>query len=183
MFVSYFYYAVCCNGSYGTVAKKRIRVAVYHIESIKPILLNELARESLKEAGFGLILDDDYKDGVGKCIALDLSNDTGAKLEVLGLDDRTAGFDKKVDNLPPDKYAIEKKVIEILERKLMIHSKYPLMRNNILREDLDAVIDYLRTDDPMLTNGKKWSSLRGIGRVGWELSILFLSTPDPRLIY
>ena len=42
-------------------------------------------------------MDDDYKDGVGKCIALDLSNDTGAKLEVLGLDDRTAGFDKKVD--------------------------------------------------------------------------------------
>ena len=47
-----------------------------------------------------------------------LSNETGAKLEVLGLDDRTAGFDKKVDNLPPDKYAIEKKVIEILERKV-----------------------------------------------------------------
>ena len=37
----------------------------------------------LKEAGLGLILDDDYRDGVSKCIALDLSNDTGAKLEVL----------------------------------------------------------------------------------------------------
>ena len=43
------------------------------------------------------------------------------------------------------------------------------MRNNILREDLDAVIDYLRTDDPMLTNGKKvvefesdWSSWLGV---------------------
>ena len=39
-------------------------------------------------------------------------------LKFFGLDDRTAGFDKKVDNLPPDKYAIEKKVIEILERKV-----------------------------------------------------------------
>ena len=28
--------------------------------------------------------------------------------------------------------------------------KYPLMRNNILREDLDAVIEHLKKDDPIL---------------------------------
>lgn len=33
--------------------------------------------------------------------------------------------------------------------------KYPLMRNNIAREDLDAVIAHLRQDDPILTNGPK----------------------------
>ncbi|MDP3705850.1 MAG: DegT/DnrJ/EryC1/StrS aminotransferase family protein [Legionellaceae bacterium] len=31
--------------------------------------------------------------------------------------------------------------------------KYPLMRNNILREDLDAVIEHLKQDDPILTHG------------------------------
>ena len=31
--------------------------------------------------------------------------------------------------------------------------KYPLMRNNILRQDLDAVIEHLKQDDPILTNG------------------------------
>jgi len=31
--------------------------------------------------------------------------------------------------------------------------KYSLMRNNILREDLDTVIKHLRQDDPILTNG------------------------------
>ena len=31
--------------------------------------------------------------------------------------------------------------------------KFPLMRNNIAREDLDAVIEYLKQDDPILTNG------------------------------
>jgi CDP-4-dehydro-6-deoxyglucose reductase, E1 len=31
--------------------------------------------------------------------------------------------------------------------------KYPLMRNNILREDLDEVIKHLQKDDPILTNG------------------------------
>lgn len=47
--------------------------------------------------------------------------------------------------------------------------KHPLMRNNILREDLDAVIELLRQDDPILTNGPnvrafeaKWSSWLGV---------------------
>jgi CDP-6-deoxy-D-xylo-4-hexulose-3-dehydrase len=31
--------------------------------------------------------------------------------------------------------------------------KFPLMRNNIAREDLDALIEHLKQDDPMLTNG------------------------------
>ncbi|MGE0109743.1 MAG: DegT/DnrJ/EryC1/StrS family aminotransferase [Bdellovibrionales bacterium] len=47
--------------------------------------------------------------------------------------------------------------------------KYPLMRNNILREDLDAVIKHLQQDDPILTNGpevrafeKEWSEWLGV---------------------
>jgi len=31
--------------------------------------------------------------------------------------------------------------------------KFPLMRNNIIREDLDAVIEHLKQDDPILTHG------------------------------
>ena len=47
--------------------------------------------------------------------------------------------------------------------------KYPLMRNNILREDLDAVIEHLKKDDPILTNGPyvrqfeaEWSKWLGV---------------------
>jgi len=47
--------------------------------------------------------------------------------------------------------------------------KYPLMRNNILREDLDAVIEHLKQDDPILTNSKNvlkfekaWSDWLGV---------------------
>jgi CDP-4-dehydro-6-deoxyglucose reductase, E1 len=47
--------------------------------------------------------------------------------------------------------------------------KYPLMKNNILREDLDAVVAHLRQDDPRLTNGAEvrafeaeWSSWLGV---------------------
>ncbi len=47
--------------------------------------------------------------------------------------------------------------------------KYPLMRNNIVREDLDAVIEHLRNPDPRLTAGENvklfeenWSNWLGI---------------------
>jgi CDP-6-deoxy-D-xylo-4-hexulose-3-dehydrase len=47
--------------------------------------------------------------------------------------------------------------------------KFPLMRNNISREDLDAVIEHLKRDDPVLTNGTnvrafeaEWSAWLGV---------------------
>jgi len=47
--------------------------------------------------------------------------------------------------------------------------KFPLMRNNILREDLDAVIAHLQQDDPILTHNKnvrafeeEWSEWLGV---------------------
>lgn len=47
--------------------------------------------------------------------------------------------------------------------------KFPLMRNNMLREDLDAVIEHLKQDDPMLTHGAnvrafeaEWSEWLGV---------------------
>ena len=47
--------------------------------------------------------------------------------------------------------------------------KYPLMRNNILREDLDALIAHLQQDDPILTHGpnvrafeQEWSQWLGV---------------------
>lgn len=47
--------------------------------------------------------------------------------------------------------------------------KFPLMRNNIAREDLDAIIEHLKQDDPILTNGPQvrafeaeWSQWLGV---------------------
>jgi len=47
--------------------------------------------------------------------------------------------------------------------------KYPLMRSNILRSELDAVIEHLKQDDPILTNGpnccafeEEWSKWLGV---------------------
>lgn len=47
--------------------------------------------------------------------------------------------------------------------------KFPLMRNNITREDLDVVIEHLKQDDPILTHGpnvrafeEEWSKWLGV---------------------
>jgi len=47
--------------------------------------------------------------------------------------------------------------------------KFPLMRNNVTRQDLDAMIEHLKQDDPILTNGPKckefeeaWSRWLGV---------------------
>lgn len=47
--------------------------------------------------------------------------------------------------------------------------EFPLMRNNIVREDLDAVIEHLKQDNPMLTHGanvrafeEEWSQWLGV---------------------
>ena len=63
-------------------------------------------------------------------------------------------------------------------------AKYPLMRNNILREDLDAVIEHLKQDDPILTNGpqcvafeQEWSKWLGV-----EYSVLVNSGSSANLL-
>ena len=53
--------------------------------------------------------------------------------------------------------------------KLKKKIRFPLMRNNILKSDLNEIIKYLRKQDPILTNGKKvrefeekWSKWLGV---------------------
>ena len=52
---------------------------------------------------------------------------------------------------------------------MMSSSTWPLMKNNITRVDLDAIVKYLSQEDPILTNGPKvkefeeaWSKWLGV---------------------
>ena len=78
--------------------------------------------------------------------------------------------------------------------KLKKKIKFPLMRNNILRCDLNEIIRYLKKQDPILTNGKKvrefeekWSKWLGVkysvfvnsGSSANLLSIAILKTRFP----
>jgi pyruvate/2-oxoglutarate/acetoin dehydrogenase E1 component len=85
------------------LAKLGYSVSISHIFRIKPFFPSIEALDNLRRARFGgCVLDDDYPDGIAKALAYDLSFATGAKMHVLGLENRSAGFAKEVDNLPPN---------------------------------------------------------------------------------
>mgnify|MGYP001266460301 CR=1 FL=1 len=63
--------------------------------------------------------------------------------------------------------------------------RFPLMRNNIEREDLDAVIEHLKLDDPILTNGpivrkfeREWGDWLGV-----KYSVFVNSGSSANLMY
>lgn len=94
-----------------------IKVAVHHIFRVKPFAPSDAMLQSLGccTAG-GCVLDDDYADGISKSLALDLSELSRAPMTTLGLQNRTAGFAARVDNLPPDAATIA----SLVRRKLGI---------------------------------------------------------------
>lgn len=94
--------------------EKQISVAVHHVHKLKPFLPSKASLNSLKETRHGgIIIDDDYPSGVASDIAMQLHALTGAQMRVLGLEDRTAGFAARVDNLPPDKLKIKQFIQQI----------------------------------------------------------------------
>jgi pyruvate/2-oxoglutarate/acetoin dehydrogenase E1 component len=94
--------------------KEGIQVDVCHILQVKPFEPSSMDIQSLKNASKGIVLDDDYVDGIAKSLAFDLNKKTGADVHVMGLENKTAGFYPQVDNLPPNKDAIIKKIKSLL---------------------------------------------------------------------
>ena len=96
--------------------KEGIRVSVYHIFIVKPFTPSDLSIENLTNSLYGgCVIDDDYPDGISKSLANDLSNLTGSRVEALGLEVRSAGFAKAVDNIPPDVNRIISKVKDAIK--------------------------------------------------------------------
>ena len=95
-----------------------ISAVVCHLERIKPLPVVQSELEALARAGRGVVIDDDYQDGVAKAIANDLANLTGARVTAMGLEDRTAGFADRFDNLPPSAAKIAAHVRRELRRRI-----------------------------------------------------------------
>ena len=92
-----------------------IKAAVHHILWIKPFEPSKILLDSINNSKYGfLLLDDDYEDGILKNIAYDLMMKTLKQAYVLGLKNKSAGFSKETDNLPPDAFEIVQKVKEII---------------------------------------------------------------------
>ena len=70
---------------------------------------------TLKNSKYGgIILDDDYESGVSSDMAYKLMKLSNKNVEVMGLKNKSAGFSKQNDNLPPKKEEIIKKIKKII---------------------------------------------------------------------
>lgn len=95
---------------------KGVKVGLVHIVSIKPLMIPQEAISMLANSKYGgLILDDDYEDGVMKSIAHSLMMKTGRRIYCLGLENKSAGFSPEHDNLPPS----SNKIVDFIRSQII----------------------------------------------------------------
>ena len=92
-----------------------LKISVIHQLWIKPFSVKKEWIQALENSKIGgMVLDDDYVAGTCTKIAHELMINSRAPVYTMGLEDRTAGFHPDVDNLPPTKEKIIKKVLKLL---------------------------------------------------------------------
>ena len=83
--------------------KEGIKVSVFHQRIIKPHNFSPQSISSLNDCGKGIVLDNDYEDGICSAIAHKLMMKAlGSEVHCMGLKNKVAGFSKHLDNLPPN---------------------------------------------------------------------------------
>ena len=98
--------------------KEGYKIGIANILWIKPFLIKQEWEQAIIKSKFGgIVLDDDYTDGVASSLAYQLIKKTKKNFEVMGLKDRSAGFSKNTDNLPPSVQEIITKCKEIINKK------------------------------------------------------------------
>ena len=89
------------------------------ISNIFDFLAKQFRKEwenAVKTSKFGgIVLDDDYSQGVATNLAYDIMKKTGKKVDVMGLKNKSAGFSKETDNLPPNCLEIVERVKKIIK--------------------------------------------------------------------
>ena len=100
--------------------KLGIKTDVYHQLWIKPLKITPTQISALKKSKYGgLVLDDDYPNGIAKQVAYELMLKTGKPVKVLCIDEKTAGFQPHNDNLPPS----AEKIVNFVKNELTINAK------------------------------------------------------------
>lgn len=93
------------------LAKDGIVCNVVHLLWLKPFAASDAMKKALAGSAYGgLVLDDDYENGVAKSLAYDLMHAGKKEVRALGLEERTAGFAPRLDNLPPSAEKIAERV-------------------------------------------------------------------------
>ena len=87
-----------------------VNVNLVNLVDLKPLGLSNQQIDAIISGDKCLVIDDDYPQGLASSIAVQLHTRFGVTCDVLGLDERSAGFAKHLDNLPPDAGKIVQKV-------------------------------------------------------------------------
>jgi transketolase C-terminal domain/subunit len=96
-----------------------IKVDIYHQFWITPNRITDSQIERLARSKFGgLVLDDDYPNGIAKQIAYELMLKSGKNVRALGIEEKTAGACPGKDNLPPSAEKIVKLIKDIYENSI-----------------------------------------------------------------
>jgi len=83
--------------------EKGYKIGIVNILWIKPFKIKPKWIIALKNCKYGaVILDDDYPQGIITDMAYQLMKHSNKKIYALGLKNKSAGFSKRSDNLPPD---------------------------------------------------------------------------------
>ena len=83
--------------------KMGIKTGIIHLVNLKPFSLNKRLLNTIKSSKYGVLMtDNDYVDGILRILGHKINEKTNKPVSVLGLENKTAGHHKKVDNLPPD---------------------------------------------------------------------------------
>ena len=97
--------------------KEGYKIGIANILWIKPFSIRKDWEQAVIKSKFGgIVLDDDYTDGVASNLAYQLIKKTKKNFEVMGLKDRSAGFSKTTDNLPPSCKEIIIKCKELINK-------------------------------------------------------------------
>ena len=97
--------------------KEGYKIGIANILWIKPFSIKKDWEQAVLKSKFGgIVLDDDYTDGVASNLAYQLIKKTKKNFEVMGLKDRSAGFSKTSDNLPPSCKEIIIKCKELINK-------------------------------------------------------------------
>ena len=99
-----------------TLDKDGVQCNLINLFWLKPVKnLNKLIEAVDNSKYGGLIIDGDYANGMAKTIAYDVMLRSRKKVNVLALEERTAGFAPYLDNLPPSSEKICTYVKDILK--------------------------------------------------------------------
>ena len=97
--------------------KMGIKTGIIHLVNLKPFSLNKKLLNAIKLSKYGVLMtDNDYVDGILRILGHKLNEKTNKPVSVLGLENKTAGHHKKVDNLPPDEKKIINRVLRIINK-------------------------------------------------------------------